>query len=75
MKIDTPFCFFFLFLVLGSLSCVSALAQDGTRRSLKSSLGTFLNSIAWFLISDFITESFTFSSSEEMENDDLDLGI
>lgn len=74
MKIDAPFCFFFLFLVLGSLSCVSALAQDSTRRSLKSSLGTFLNSITWFLIFDFIAESFTFSSSEEMENDDLDLG-
>lgn len=54
MKIDTPFCFFFfVFLVLGSLSCLSALAQDGTRRSLKSSLGTFLTSIAWFLIEVF----------------------
>ncbi|PRQ40879.1 hypothetical protein RchiOBHm_Chr4g0440851 [Rosa chinensis] len=42
MKIDTSFCCFILFLVLGSISCVSALANDGVvanRRSLKFSLG------------------------------------
>ncbi|KAL6192711.1 hypothetical protein ACLB2K_033797 [Fragaria x ananassa] len=41
MKIDSSVCFFFLFLVLGCLSCVSALAKDGVvanRRSLKFSL-------------------------------------
>ncbi|XP_050372324.1 uncharacterized protein LOC126790208 [Argentina anserina] len=41
MKIDTSFCFFFLFLALGSLSCVSALVKDGVVaniRSLKFSL-------------------------------------